>query len=75
MHHEMALAAIDAGKDVYCEKPLALNASQSREMADAAAKKGVRTLVGYNYPHHPGARDRQVADRGGANSAISCTRG
>ena len=53
MHHEMALAAIDAGKDVYCEKPLALNASQSREMADAAAKKGVRTLVGYNYPHHP----------------------
>ena len=53
MHHEMALAAIAAGKDVYCEKPLALNATESREMADAAAKKGVRTLVGYNYPHHP----------------------
>ena len=53
MHHEMALAAIDAGKDVYCEKPLALNAGESREMAEAAAKKGVRTLVGYNYPHHP----------------------
>ena len=53
MHCEMALAAIDAGKDVYCEKPLALNADESRLMADAAAKKGVRTLVGYNYPHHP----------------------
>ncbi len=53
MHHEMALAAIAAGKDVYCEKPLGLNASESGEMAEAAAKKGVRTLVGFNYPHHP----------------------
>ncbi len=53
MHHEMAMAAISAGKDVYCEKPLSLNARESGEMADAAAKKGVRTLVGYNYAHHP----------------------
>ena len=53
MHYEMALAAIAEGKDVYCEKPLALNARESGEMAEAAAKKGVRTLVGYNYPHHP----------------------
>ncbi len=53
MHHEMALAAIAAGKHVYCEKPLARNAAETREMADAAKAKGVLTLVGYNYAQHP----------------------
>ena len=53
MHHEMALAAIAAGKHVYCEKPLARNAAETREMAAAARDKGVLTLVGYNYAQHP----------------------
>ena len=49
LHKEMALAAIAAGKHVYCEKPLALTAADARELALAAEAKGVRTLVGYNY--------------------------
>ncbi|MFH1804156.1 MAG: Gfo/Idh/MocA family oxidoreductase [Pseudomonadota bacterium] len=52
-HHEMALAAIAAGKHVYCEKPLALTLQQATEMADAAQKAGVKTMVGYNYIHNP----------------------
>jgi predicted dehydrogenase len=40
-HRELALAAIAAGKPVLIEKPLALNAQQAREIADAAREAGV----------------------------------
>ncbi len=53
LHKEMALAAIAAGKHVYCEKPLAPLAADAREMADAAAAKGVKTQVGFNYLCNP----------------------
>ncbi len=53
LHKEMALAAIDAGKHVYCEKPLAPLASDAREMAEAAAMAGVVTQVGFNYICNP----------------------
>ena len=53
LHHEMALAAIAAGKHVYCEKPLGVTLGQAEEMAAAAARSGVRTLVGYNYLRNP----------------------
>jgi predicted dehydrogenase len=46
LHQEMALAAIGAGKHVYCEKPLALDAAGARAMSEAAEAVGVRTLVG-----------------------------
>jgi predicted dehydrogenase len=52
-HKEMALAAIAAGKHVYCEKPLAPLASDAREMAEAAEAKGVKTQVGFNYLCNP----------------------
>jgi predicted dehydrogenase len=53
LHQEMALAAIAAGKHVYCEKPLALDAAGALAMTEAAEAAGVRTLVGYNYLHNP----------------------
>jgi predicted dehydrogenase len=53
LHAEMALAAIAAGKHVYCEKPLALDAASAVAMADAAAAAGVVTLVGFNYLQNP----------------------
>ena len=53
LHKDMALAAIAAGKHVYCEKPLAPLAADAREMADAAAAKGVKTQVGFNYLCNP----------------------
>ena len=40
MHYEMAKAALEHGKHVFCEKPLSLSAEQSRELADLAKKKG-----------------------------------
>lgn len=53
LHKEMALAAIAAGKHVYCEKPLAPKASEAREMAEAAEAAGVKTQVGFNYLCNP----------------------
>jgi predicted dehydrogenase len=53
LHKEMALAAIAAGKHVYCEKPLAPLAKDAREMADAAETAGLKTQVGFNYLCNP----------------------
>ena len=53
LHKEMALAAIAAGKHVYCEKPLAPLATDAEEMADAAEAARIKTQVGFNYLCNP----------------------
>lgn len=53
LHKEMALAAIAAGKHVYCEKPLAPQAADALEMAQAAEAAGIVTQVGFNYLCNP----------------------
>ena len=52
-HFEIAMAAIAAGKHVYCEKPLATRADRARQMADAARKKGLIPLMSFNYIQNP----------------------
>jgi predicted dehydrogenase len=47
MHHEIALAAISAGKHVLCEKPLSLRAVDAARMADAAEAAGVANAVAF----------------------------
>ncbi|MBN9511094.1 MAG: Gfo/Idh/MocA family oxidoreductase [Alphaproteobacteria bacterium] len=53
MHLDVAMAAIAAGKHVYCEKPLANTVDAARQMADAAEQRGVTTMVGFNYIQNP----------------------
>ncbi|MGB8815203.1 MAG: Gfo/Idh/MocA family oxidoreductase [Paracoccaceae bacterium] len=53
LHHQMALAALAAGKHVWCEKPMALTLAQAEDMAAAAKAAGVVTMVGYNYIKNP----------------------
>lgn len=48
LHKEIALAAVEAGKHVFVEKPLALTAEDAREIVDAVARKGVLLTVGFN---------------------------
>jgi predicted dehydrogenase len=55
MHKEMALAAIAAGKHVYCEKPLAVTLDDAEEMAAAARAKGVKTMTAFNNIKTPAA--------------------
>jgi UDP-2-acetamido-3-amino-2,3-dideoxy-glucuronate N-acetyltransferase len=52
-HHRMALAAIQAGKDVFVEKPLALDAEDGLEMVHAARERGVILMVGHLLRYHP----------------------
>ncbi|MFT3847673.1 MAG: Gfo/Idh/MocA family oxidoreductase [Propionivibrio sp.] len=61
----MALAAIEAGKHVYCEKPLAVTLEEAERMAAAAKRKGVKTLVAFNNIKTPAALlARQLIERG-----------
>ena len=55
-HTEIAIAALDAGKHVLCEKPLANSVEEASRMADAAARaksRGVRAVVGFTYRRVP----------------------
>jgi len=65
VHPEIALAAIAAGKHVYCEKPMANSAADAKAMHEAARAAGVVTLVGFNYLCNPvQAYARQLIDSG-----------
>jgi predicted dehydrogenase len=52
-HAEIAIAALRAGKAVLCEKPLALDVDQAREMRDVAAETGNVQMVCHNYRRIP----------------------
>ncbi len=64
-HAEIALAAIDAGKMILCEKPLARTRVEAQEMVDAVEKAGVKNTVWYNYRRVPAVTlAKQVIDSG-----------
>lgn len=55
-HAEIAIAALDAGKHVMCEKPLANTVDEAEAMAAAAERaraRGVRSMVGFTYRRVP----------------------
>jgi len=68
-HAEIAIAALEAGKHVLCEKPLANSVAEAEAMTDAAtraAERGVRAMVGFTYRRVPAAtfaRDLIAAGR------------
>jgi predicted dehydrogenase len=55
-HRPIVLAAVAAGKHVLCEKPLAMNYAEAREMADAAERAGVRHMTAFTYRFVPAMR-------------------
>jgi predicted dehydrogenase len=52
-HHDQAIAAVEQGKNVICEKPLARTAKEAREMLDAAMRAKVTHMVAFNYRFVP----------------------
>lgn len=53
LHHEIAMAAIEAGKPFWIEKPMGISAEQSADIARGAEAGGLITSVGFNYRHVP----------------------
>ncbi|MBN1855476.1 MAG: Gfo/Idh/MocA family oxidoreductase [Dehalococcoidia bacterium] len=53
LHYPMALAALDAGKDVFVEKPLALTVRDGTELVEKATSRGRVLLVGHLLEYHP----------------------
>jgi predicted dehydrogenase len=68
-HAEWSVAAMQAGKHVLCEKPLAMSAGQAQEMVQASREAGVLLQEAFMYRHHPSwvetvrrVREGQIGD-------------
>jgi predicted dehydrogenase len=60
-HRDMAVAAAQAGKHLWIEKPVGLTADDARAVAEAVAAAGVQAIVGFNYRNLPAvARARRL---------------
>lgn len=60
LHVPLALAAIEAGKHVVCEKPVALDSAGAQEVLAAAADAGVLVTVPFVYRYYPMVRELRV---------------
>jgi glucose-fructose oxidoreductase len=56
LHMPLAVRAANAGKHVWCEKPMAMNAAEAQTMIDACRAKGVQLAIGYRLQHEPTTR-------------------
>jgi D-xylose 1-dehydrogenase (NADP+, D-xylono-1,5-lactone-forming) len=56
LHREWTLRAMQAGKHVLCEKPLAMDAREAEEMAAASDASGMRLMEAFMYRFHPAMR-------------------
>jgi predicted dehydrogenase len=66
LHHEMTMLAIANGKHVLCEKPMAMNAAEAREMTGAAHKAGVLALIDHELRFQDGRQKAYAMLRDGA---------
>jgi predicted dehydrogenase len=73
-HHQLGMAALEAGKHLFCEWPLAATTEQARQMLDLAERKGVRHMVGLQARGAPALnRVRDLIARGYIGKPLSCT--
>jgi UDP-2-acetamido-3-amino-2,3-dideoxy-glucuronate N-acetyltransferase len=71
-HYEMAKAALNAGKDVYVEKPLAIEVRQGRELVELAEANQRILMVGHILRYHPAVIKLQELIGAGALGQIRC---
>lgn len=73
-HREIVLAALAAGKHVFCEWPLGLDAAEAQEMLDAAERAGVSHTIGLQGRVSPVlGHARHIVEGGGIGRVISTT--
>ncbi|MGC6535969.1 MAG: Gfo/Idh/MocA family protein [Candidatus Puniceispirillaceae bacterium] len=70
-HAEIAIAALQAGKHVWCEKPMSTTLADSTKMAEAAAASKGRTIIGYNYTKNPAVTHARRLIEDGAIGRVS----
>ncbi|WP_416969615.1 Gfo/Idh/MocA family protein [Streptomyces sp. 4F14] len=70
-HADLVLPALDAGKHVYCEWPLARTTKEAEVMAEAAAQAGVHHAVGLQARHAPAVRHARSLLTGGAIGRVT----
>ncbi|MBB6691518.1 Gfo/Idh/MocA family oxidoreductase [Cohnella xylanilytica] len=75
LHKEWTIKAAEAGKHVLCEKPIALNAREAEEMAEACARAGVVLAEAFMYRHHPRIDTILGLVRGGEIGELRAIRG
>lgn len=65
LHHDMVIAAAEAGKMIVCEKPLAMTLEEAEAMVAAVEAAGVANMVSFNYRRVPAiSLMKQIIDEG-----------
>lgn len=70
LHAEWSVKALEAGKHVLCEKPMASNVDEARAMAAAAASTGLTLIEAFHYRYHPLAIRARGIVQGGELGAV-----
>ena len=73
VHYPVTMAALDAGLHVLCEKPMALNTQQAREMAEKAASVGIKNMILFTNRWMPHVRYlHQLVEEGYLGRCFHC---
>lgn len=75
LHTEWTIKAVEAGKHVLCEKPLALSVQEVDAIAEAARKHGRVVAEAFMYRHHPQTLEAQDIVRSGSLGDLKLLRG
>jgi predicted dehydrogenase len=73
-HFEIAKAAVDAGFNVICDKPMTFDLAQAEALAEAVDKSGVVFAVSHNYTGHPLVRQAREMIQSGELGEINAIR-
>ena len=79
LHKSIVIDCANAGKHVFCEKPMAMNSEECQEMIDACEKNGVKLQIGFMRRHDQSFKQaKKLIEEGAIGDLVmirSCTRG
>lgn len=73
--HTLAIAALNAGKHVFIEKPGAINYLEFKKVCEVARKNNLKVHIGYNHRHHPGLKKAYELLNSGSIGEVMFLRG